>query len=213
MAPTLNNAGNEWVTGYANPATGVIIVTLPDGPSQEVEIDRQIPHEVMHIYLYRKLGDGYANLPRWLNEGLASLNENVINPDYRLLLIRANDTDQLIPIERLCSSFAQNSTDFILSYAESAYLTDYIYARYGKEGIEALLTAYAGGADCHSGVQAALGISLTDLENQWKRATFTGSSLQMENFASLTPWLILLGVILLVPVMLMIISGVIKPKE
>ena len=213
MELTLNNNGNSWVIGHANPAIGVIVVTLPSGPEQEWEIDRQIPHEVSHIYLYRKIGDGYYNLPRWFNEGLASINENVINPDYLTLLYRADETNSLIPIDQLCASFPQTSSDFILSYAEAAYLTDFIYSKYGKEGIEAMLASYADGASCDGGVQEALGISLADLETQWKRATFSQASLQMENISGFTPWLVILGMILLIPIIMIIINSAQKPKE
>lgn len=213
MLMTLNHATSDWVIGHANPAIGVIIVTLPEGPEQNWEIDRQIPHEIAHLYLYRKLGESYYDLPRWFNEGLASINEDVINPDYLVLLNHANENDQLIPIADLCNSFPQNASDFVLSYAEAAYFTDFIYSKYGKSGIESLLSAYENGESCETGFQSALGISISELETQWKRAIFSESGLQMDNFPNLLPWIVILAVILLVPVIIIIINSMIKPKE
>jgi hypothetical protein len=56
----------------------------------------------------------------------------------------------------------------MLSYAQSASVVQFIRQRYGADGIRKLLSAYANGASCTSGVEEALEISLDKLESDWR---------------------------------------------
>jgi hypothetical protein len=59
--------------------------------------------------------------------------------------------------------------DAALAYAQSASVVHYIAERYGASQLSALVAAYANGLSCDEGVRLALGISLSELENQWLR--------------------------------------------
>ena len=144
MQDTLMFSGGSsaWIAGHADPDLGTIVVSLPPGPEQILEIRRQIPHELVHILLYEKMGPNYSNLPRWLNEGLASTAELFPNPDYQLLLDKAHERDALIPIRDLNTGFPIDAANFQLSYAEAYAFTWYLQQTYGKESIEALIQAY-----------------------------------------------------------------------
>lgn len=109
LQSTLMMTGQTWVAGHVDPAIGSIVVSLPPGSARPLEINRQIPHEMAHILLYRVMGDGYQNLPRWLNEGIASQMEASPNPDYPLYLEKAYEDQGLIPIEELCVRFPSDA--------------------------------------------------------------------------------------------------------
>ena len=98
MQSTLRLGGLRWIAGHADPDLGVAVVSLPTGPYQRSEIERQIPHEVMHLLLYQLTGASYYSLPIWLKEGLASANETRPNPDYYVILSSAVEKDTLIPM-------------------------------------------------------------------------------------------------------------------
>jgi hypothetical protein len=102
LQSTLRLGGLDWVAGHADPDLNLMVVSLPQGPDQKRETERQIPHEMMHILLYQAVGEGYDNLPTWFKEGVASANELRPNPDYYLILQRAIEEDSLIS----SSSFA-----------------------------------------------------------------------------------------------------------
>jgi len=191
------------VAGHASPEQNNIVVTIPPGPAQTYEIKRQIPHEVTHIALYQWLGEDYYNLPQWLREGLPSMTELFPNPDYPLLLTNAYENDALLPMASLCQSFPLEASNFLLAYAQATDFTWFLYENFGSSGLEALVQTYADGLSCEQGAQEALGKSLTDLEREWRRQTF-GENTLLAIFEELLPWLVLLGIVLLTPILMML---------
>lgn len=178
------------IAGHTDPALGFSLVSIAANASQSLEIKRQIPHELTHLLLYQKLGPDYAYLPRWLNEGLATISELSPNPDYPLLLDRAYQRDQLLPLVSLCNSFPNEAATFQLAYAQASSFTRYLQTEFGNERIEDLLGAYGEGVTCQQGTEAALEKSLTELERDWRQVTF-GESAILAALQSLGPWLLI----------------------
>ncbi len=118
MRATLQTAGRNWVGAHTDPDLRVMVVSLPQGPEQRLEMERQVPHELMHLLLYQWLEQGYGGLPTWLNEGLASIAELYPNPDYLVLLDSALGKDNLLPINSLCQSFPRDASSAYLAYAD-----------------------------------------------------------------------------------------------
>jgi hypothetical protein len=168
-----------------------MVVSLPRGPEQHLEMERQIPHELMHLLLYQWLGVGYGNLPAWLNEGLASVAELYPNPDYLTLLSKANDEDKLLPITSLCQTFPRDASGAFLAYAQATSFTRYLHQQYGSTGLEKLARAYADGLSCERGVQTALDSTLPQLERSWRGEAFREDAL-LQVLTNLAPWLVLL---------------------
>lgn len=191
----INNQVLNQIAGHANSDLGVITVSIPPGPSQTLEIKRQIPHELSHVLLYQRLGEGYANLPKWLNEGLASRAELFPNPNYAILLSKAYEREALLPMTLLCEYFPTDAANFHLAYAEAESFTRFLQGKYGNEKMEALLTAYGNGLDCNNGVELVYNTSLIELEQEWRQAEFEESAFKA-TLQELVPWLVLLGVIL-----------------
>jgi hypothetical protein len=193
--------GFSLAAGKASPDLGVVMVSLSADPNQRIEIQRQVPHEVMHVLLYEKLGDGYENVPVWLDEGLASLVEGTPNPDYYALLQNALEDDALLPMESLCRSFRLEASLFYLSYAQSESFTRFLYDNFGSSGLEVLLEKYADGVECTRGPELALGQTLHRLELSWARE-LAGEVNLWQALQPLLPWLVLLAAMLGVPLLL-----------
>ena len=209
LRATLQISNKNWVGAHTDPDLGVMVVSLPPGPEQRLEMERQIPHELMHIMLYKKIGPAYTNLPIWLNEGLASIAELYPNPDYLVLLNDAYENDSLPPISSLCTSFPRDAAGAYLAYAQSASFTRFLQQQYGSSGLDSLLLAYADGLDCERGIQIALGSDLTQLELRWRRETF-GQNPWFTALTNLAPWLVLMAAVLVVPVI--IVAGSLRRK-
>jgi hypothetical protein len=191
------------IAGHASPDLHLVVVSIPPGVDQRLEMERQIPHELMHILLYQMYGSGYAHLPVWLNEGLASINEIFRNPDYPVLLDNANQKGALIPLNALCGGFPLDASNFYLSYAQSESFVRFLYDRLGSSGMKSLLDAYADGLGCEQGMQRATGQTLSEAEKDWKALTFGAQSILPESIQSVLPWV---GVFLLglgMPLLLM----------
>ena len=204
MQSTLRLGGLTWVAGHADPELGIMVVTLAPGPDQRREIERQIPHEMMHILMYQAIGPAYYELPTWLKEGLASNNEPRPNPDYYIILQSAVEKENLIPFVYLCQSFPSDSSVY-LAYAESASFVSYLHLGYGSSGMQAIVNSYAAGQGCEQAPETAVGRSLTQLEKDWRRTTL-GEDVLLAAFENLLPWLVLIALALLAPLGLSLVN-------
>jgi len=198
MQEALQPSSENWVAGHADADLGVIVATLPPGPDQKLLTDQRIPHELMHVLLYQYTEPGYANLPTWLSEGLASLVEQYPNSDYPILLEDAVKREALISMVNICDTFPRDASSALLSYAEAASFTKYIHSTYGTTGLVDLVKAYANGLDCERGAEQALDKSLSQLERGWRSDVLAIDTAQAA-FNNLLPWLIILAAVLAPP--------------
>lgn len=187
-----------WVAGHADSAAGVVMVTIEPGSSQGILMEQRIPHELMHVLFYRQVGAGYREVPAWLREGMSMLAEVYPNPNYIVLLRDAAANDELIPIRDLCDSFSPRIDSALLAYAEARSFTDHLRGQFGSDGLLNLAGIYASGVDCERGLERAFGVSLARLERDWRVTVLgqTGIMSTLENFA---PYLLLLCLVMLFP--------------
>jgi hypothetical protein len=204
MQEALPTAGQTWIAGHANPDQGIILLSLPPGAEQRLEMERQIPHELMHIALNYTDANAYANLPAWFNEGLASLAELYPNPEYQARIESAYDSGDLFPFTSLCQAFPNDSQDALLAYAQSASFTQFLYEQFGNPGFNRLMAAYAQGMNCERGIEQALGASLISLEGSWRGENFADQALT-KAYQEFLPWIILLLVVLAGPLILALV--------
>jgi len=174
LQSTLALSKSSWVGGHADPELGSVVVALPPGADRDLQVQRQIPHEITHVMLYRFMGDGYQYLPRWTNEGIASIMELFPNPEYDILLEKAYQEGRLIPVRDLCHTLPGETDQVRLAYAESSSLLSYIMREYGITAVRAMISAYDQGVSCDRGVEMALNRNLDTLEREWKRDVFGG---------------------------------------
>ena len=195
---TLYSESEAWVAGHANGAVGVVMVVIEPGANQSLAMEQRIPHELMHVMLYRSIGAGYNNLPAWLREGTATLAEVSPNPDYDRVLAAAGANNTLIPIKDLCASFPPTADTAFLAYAESRSFIHYLQSTYGSAKLLSLVSIYADGVECERGTENAYGVSLSKLEMDW-RASALGQNAILPALQNLSPYLVLLCLILLIP--------------
>jgi hypothetical protein len=191
--------GSEpWAVGMAEPSTGVALVAIGAGVDQSLEMERRIPHELMHVLLYRQLGAGYDNLPAWLREGMGTLVE--INPttEYDRVLAQAGAREALIPILDLCASFPSGPGEVYLAYAEARSFTAYLRDTFGSSALLDLARRYADGVTCEGGAELVYGVSLAQLELRWRESVLGENALGVA-LRNMLPYLILLCLVLVIP--------------
>lgn len=204
-------SGEEaWVVGHADPDLGTVSVWIEPGPGQDIAMGQRIPHELMHVMLYRFVGAGYHNLPAWLREGTATFTETYPNEEYRRVLRDAVAKNSLIPLKDLCESFPANRNHAFLAYAESASFVGYLHETFGSAGLQNLARAFADGIDCDRGSKRALGDSLSNLESKWRTSILAQKTLS-STLQNISPYLALLCLVLILP-MLGILSTLRKRK-
>jgi len=194
LETTLAVSGANWAAGHAQPELGSVVVSVPPGPEQALEIQQQIPHEIAHIVLYRFMGSEYQYLPAWVSEGIASQVEFFPHPEYQIRLEKAHDTGDLIPLAQLCQAMPTDSEQAVLAYAQADSVLEYIRQEYGVTAVQAMIAAYDRGVGCERGVEIALGIGLNKLEKEWSGWAFTSPRLSGLRLLFL-PWVVVTGLI------------------
>lgn len=188
----LQLGGRSWVSGHADPALGVVLVSAPPGLESRLELEREIPHELTHLLIHQIVGPaGYDNLPTWLNEGLAANSEGAPDPRYRLALDEAASSNSLLSLESLCGPFPVDYDQALLAYAQSESVVRFIEDRYGIGSLGRTLAAYADGASCATGVERGLGRPLAELQQEWLREGLRANPLAAA-LRALGPYLVLL---------------------
>jgi hypothetical protein len=197
---TLVPGGVSWVAGHADPALGVVLVEIEPGPEQSIALVQRIPHELMHVMLYRHIGPGYNYIPTWLREGMATLAEKYSHVEYDRILADAVSNDRVIPLKDLCVSFPSDADQAFLAYAEARSFTAYLQQMYGSIGLLNLARSYAEGLDCERGTERAFGVSLSSLEAQWRSSTL-GQKAVLAVLQNMAPYLVLLCLVLIIPML------------
>jgi hypothetical protein len=202
---TLALGGENWVAGHADPALGVLMVVIEPGAQQGILLEQRIPHELMHVMMYRAVGPGYHNIPVWLREGMATLAEMYPNADYERVLADAAAGNRLLSFRDLCVSFPADAGQAFLAYAEARSFTNYLYRTYGSTGLLSLIASYASGVDCERGPERAFGTSLSSLEMNW-RSSVLGQNTLLPALQNISPYLLLLCLILIIPLIVIVIT-------
>ncbi len=207
LQSALRLTGREWVGGQAYPEIGVVLLAISPSAEAPIKMKREIPHELVHKVLYDLTGpQGYAALPVWLIEGVASSFERSPDPSYTLALQQAVNGGKLIPLETLCYPFPEEYDRALLAYAQSQSFVQYLRQTYGWSQIHELIKTYADGVDYATGAKQVLGSDLAALERNWRvwmeqagqsnhAAAAGGAALII--IKDLAPWLVLIGLVFL----------------
>jgi hypothetical protein len=200
----LQRVGRSWADGHADPRLGVILVVVAADLRSDFSLQREIPHEMTHVLIYRAVGDNYASVPVWLNEGLAVMNQGQRDTQYPALLAAARDSRALLDLSSLCGTLPAQSEAAGLAYAQSESVVRYLRERFGSEGLHRLLLAYGTGASCDAGLQASLGLGLAELQADWLREVIYAGD-NPGSGARATSWLLVAGLVVLAPIAILLI--------
>lgn len=154
-----------WIAGVSYPGRFLILAAVPDGNSMELR--RVIPHEVSHQVLFQATENPFNFPATWLDEGIATYNQDIGTADYVEMVEQAVDANALIPIVTLNMSFPYDDS-FQLAYAQSYSIVSFIIQTFGEDALGDVLNAYKEGVTHEEAVQAGLGISIEELDRQWQ---------------------------------------------
>jgi hypothetical protein len=197
LQSALQLTSQTWVAGHATPELGMILISVPAGPEKKLELERQIPHEILHLLQYQIIGSNFPHQPLWLIEGMASLAELYPNPEYRRVLETTAAADELIPLQELCASFPREANGAFRAYAQSESFVRFLHEKFGNGKLRQLMDQYQSGLGCEEGVAAVYGISLNQLDYRWKQEALGIDTGQLA-LQNLSPYL-LLGLLLIIP--------------
>jgi len=104
----------------------------------ESDVDNTIAHELTHMVVGAATENPFAEIPAWLNEGLAMYNQDFVEPAYRDELGDATRRGDLDTVRRL-SARTGNPARVNLWYAEVWNLVDFLTSTYGEDKMAQLL--------------------------------------------------------------------------
>jgi hypothetical protein len=162
----LDQGAREWTGGRAFTDQGIVVIGVT--PSNLEWGKRATVHELTHVVVHRVTDTPLGGLPTWLDEGLAMYAEGDLEPYYVAELNEAIESNTLISVRSISSSFSADSDLASLSYAESYSLVEFILDQYGEEKMTQLIDIFAKGAYYDDALQEALGVDTDGLEDAWR---------------------------------------------
>lgn len=137
------------------------------GPHSDVQ--GTIAHELTHIVVGLATQNPYADLPRWLDEGLAMNAEGKLPSNNASALQDAVHADSLISVRSL-SGYAGDPSEVDLFYGEVYSLVDFMLKTYGKDKLSELLSAFREGWYQEQALQRVYGFGVEELDLQWRKS-------------------------------------------
>ena len=156
----------EWAIGTAYPQGRTIVLRHPDNLHFRYEdLEHVVVHEYTHVAVGAYLGD--LSLPRWFDEGLASIEAEERNFTSSTTIGYAAITGGIIPLEKLDSSWPESGVQADLAYAESEDFLSWIQTEYGPDALAKILTKFKETGDMDKALISVAGNPLRYLETQW----------------------------------------------
>ena len=166
----------EWSGGFSRYGGVEIVAIAPQDMNASIFIGEGIPHELSHAAVYQFL---QATAPRWLDEGFAVYNQNIISiKEYDQILQKAYRTDTLISLSNLDQRWPADETLARLAYAEGRSIVTFLINSYGNEVwsnvLDQLRHQNADGA-----FKEVFGVTLDQMEELWKNNVLGGLNMPL----------------------------------
>jgi len=147
-------------------------VVAPDtvlllGTHQDVDIT--IAHELTHVVVHLATDNPYAEIPAWLDEGLAMYNEGKLRSGNAQALEEGIRENRLISVRSLTSATG-NPAEVNLFYGEVYSVVDFLLKTYGKEKMSELLKVFKEGALADDALMKVYGFDQDELDAQWRES-------------------------------------------
>jgi len=125
-------------------------------------------HELSHIVVSQAMADNpFADVPRWLDEGLAMYAEGAMPSGNQRALEKAIAEDRVLSL-RSMTSYPGEADLIDLFYGEAYSLVDYLLSNYGADAMHTLLATLSEGVPIEEALPEAHGLTLAELEQGWR---------------------------------------------
>ena len=183
----------DWAAGYALSADRLLVIRLsqadryPYGDPAGV-----LAHEVAHVLIADAAGGG-ERVPRWFNEGVATLEQRRWSFEDTLVYSSNLLIGPLPTLSEMDQAFRGSSARARVAYAGSFDFVRWASREYGRETVREVLEG-ARSDDFYAAWEASTGVPLAESESDWRQ----GSLLVFRWLPALastgTLWLVVVGV-------------------
>jgi hypothetical protein len=161
----------EWTGGQAFTDQGVVVIGV--SPNDLTYGLAATPHELTHLVIHQATDNPYGDIPRWLDEGLAVYMSGELDAGwrgYRAQVASSAQSDELMTLQTLSSSFPANSELAGQAYAQSGTVVEFIIQHYGEDAMAKLLDIFSQGALYDDALEQALDVDTWELDNAWRES-------------------------------------------
>jgi hypothetical protein len=168
----LATAVPPWVSGYADPAAGVVVLLPARAPSYpDSSLEDLLRHEVAHVLVGRAAAG--RPLPRWFQEGLAMIAGLSWGLEERSRMTLALFADRSISMAELDRRFSGDEGAVQRAYTVAGAFVRDLVQRHGPAAVGGILSGVAAGLPFEEAFRRATGESLGQAEESfWERQTF-----------------------------------------
>ena len=155
-----------WSGGLAFEAQNVLLITVdPDWLEEDAA---GVVHELAHLLVEEVVFNCIGHMPTWLSEGLAMYAEGPLSENDQLALDDAVNSDSLVTIRSLSSSFPAAHTGATLSYAQSQSLVAYLIDTYGWGMMRELLDVFGEGTAFDDAFERVYRMDMAAIGAEWQ---------------------------------------------
>ncbi len=177
------------VLAVADESSGRIIISPASWRGDPSRLGGVLTHELSHLVLGAKFRAAGADLPRWLDEGMAQYvaGDWEFDIDWAAqqgqIMEAAAASGRLVRIGQLDALFGGDRSDVQLAYAQSYSLVSHLASTYGQRNLRIFLDGAASpeatpgegaarpGVTLDGAAHTAFGAGIAELEVAWREAT------------------------------------------
>ena len=140
-----------------------------DASGTFADIKGVIPHELVHVFIFRKLHGNSTTLPMWMHEGLAKyFAEDWTGADAELLADAASGGG-VLPLTEITDSFPADKRKRSIAYVQSYSAVKHMVDRYGPETVTNLLTEIEHYRSFRTAMLYSVGLYPDKFEEDWRQ--------------------------------------------
>lgn len=152
----------QFFAGFAQPEYGLFVLGAPGAGS--------FLHELTHLLVGAAVTSPLAApVPAWLNEGLAVWAEGPGDGPGNARVRSAASSGRLLRV-RSMGAIPGTGPGIALFYPQAGAFVGYLHGRFGPDGLASLLRLINEGRRVQDAAQDAWGVSLDDVENDWRQS-------------------------------------------
>lgn len=142
------------------------------------DVEQILAHEMVHVFVVRRLHGYTSRLPLWLHEGLAQYLANDWTDADQQALEDAVAGGTLLSLPSITTSFPRDQMGREIAYAESYSIVEYIARRYTLAALRDLITETKHGRPFDIACLYSLGTAPGDLETEWRASVMQQYGMQ-----------------------------------
>ncbi|HUV05035.1 MAG TPA: hypothetical protein VMX94_08000 [Armatimonadota bacterium] len=155
----------EQTVGIAHTRTLKVRV---DASGTFADIADVIPHELVHVFISRRLRWNSNRMPLWMHEGLAKyLADDWTGPDADLLADAASG--EILPLDRISRAFPVDERKRSIAYVQSYSAVKYMADTYSPDSIPDLLSELETGQPFTTALFYSIGSKPKEFEEEWRQ--------------------------------------------